>query len=153
MPVTKASLLLSVFGFCAAGGALFYGWLADRLTPVRAILINAMLQVAFWAGIIIIPHYPGLLLLVGALGLCTGGAFPLCSALMGKAFGGQQFGSALGQLMLVITPLNFVAAPLAGYLYDHMGNYHGAFALEALLCLVAAVGLWWCRRVLSDQSA
>src|SRR5699024_145240 len=101
MPVTKASLLLSVFGLCAAGGALFYGWLADRLTPVQAIIINGILQVAFWVGILFVPEYPGLLVLAGALGTCTGGTFPLCSALMGRLFDGQQFGSALGQLMLV----------------------------------------------------
>jgi predicted MFS family arabinose efflux permease len=149
-PATQASVLLSVFGFCAAAGALFYGWLSDRLTPVQAIVINALLQVVLWAGIIAVPTYPGLLLLVGALGLCTGGVTPVSMTLLGRVFGSRQFGTALGQLMMAVIPFNFGAAPLAGYLYDRMGNYRGAFALEALLCLVAATGLWWYRRVLKN---
>ncbi|HEU0197197.1 MAG TPA: MFS transporter [Nevskiaceae bacterium] len=143
---TRASLLLSVFGLCGVGGALVFGWLADHLTPASALMLNGALQVALWLGIVVSPEFTVLLVLAGALGFCTGGEFPLCAALLGTVFSSRQFGSALGQLMLLGCPFNFIAAPLAGYLFDRTGNYHAAFIVEAALCAIGIGLLWACRR-------
>lgn len=142
---THAALLLSVFGVCSAVGALFFGWLSDRITPARALMINAALQVVLWLGIIALPVYPLMMLPVGALAVCTGGEFPVAAALLGRVFSQRQFGSALGQLMLLGVPFNFIAAPLAGYLFDHTGGYSVAFGLESLFCVIAVVLLLTCR--------
>ena len=90
---------------------------------------------------------------VAVLGLCAGGAFPALSALAGQIFGAQRVGTVLGQIMLLIIPFNFGAAPLAGYLYDFSGSYFLSFLLQAALCLGALAGLLVLARLREGEAA
>ncbi len=135
----QAALLLSINGAAAMLGAFLFGWLADRLGPVHALTINALLQAAIWSSLLVDPSYGALLLIFPALGVCGGGVFPAFSTLMSLELGRASLGTALGLSALLILPFNFSGAPLAGYLYDKTSSYIPAFQLHIVLFLVAAL--------------
>lgn len=141
----RASVLLSMLGIASALGALLYGWLCDRFSASRVMLVNAALQLACWLLILIYPNFQTLAVLVVALGLCTGGVSAICLTLLGRHFPADQFGSAIGKMMFAMIPFTFAAAPIAGALYDWHGDYIAAFLLEAALC-AAAIALLLCGR-------
>jgi len=144
----QASLLLSIFGVASALGALLYGWLCDRLTPFAAMLINGALQALFWVLILLYPKFITLAIIAGGMGLCTGGVSAVALTLLGRAMPADIFGAAIGQVMFVMIPFTFFAAPLAGALYDWRGNYLPAFCLEAFICLLTVIFLFRFRKTL-----
>lgn len=142
IPATTASVLLSVLGVASIIGAPLYGWLSDRIGPFRALLLNASLQVALWPVVASTDSFTGLVVVVTALALCTGGAMPMAVAMIGRGFPQRQFGMALGQMTLAMLPMIASAAPVAGLIFDLQGHYRGAFLLEMLLCGLALLGVW-----------
>ncbi|MFV0277138.1 MAG: MFS transporter [Parahaliea sp.] len=135
----KAALLLSVNGATALLGALAFGWLADGLTPSVAVAINLLVQALVWPLLVYQNSFTGLMVAVGILGLCGGGATPALSSLVERIFGREHFGTIRGQISLLVIPVNFSLAPLAGLLYDHSGSYTLAFWMLAGLCLGAVL--------------
>lgn len=133
----QASVLLSMLGIASALGALLYGWLCDRFRASRVMLANAALQLACWVLILSYPAFYPLAGLVVALGLCTGGVSAICLTILGRYFPADQFGAAIGKMMFAMIPFTFLAAPIAGALYDWHGDYVAAFLLEAALCAAA----------------
>jgi MFS family permease len=142
----NASLLLSVFGIAASFGALLYGWMCDRLTPFIALTINASLQCLLWILIICFPKFAPLVLLTAGMSLCTGGVATVAMTMLGRAMPAHVFGTALGQMMFAIIPFTFLAAPVAGALRDWRGNYLPAFLLEAGLCGLCVLYLFYFRK-------
>lgn len=137
--LARASLLLSVNGVAAVCGAMLFGWLCDRLSPLAAVTVNIALQAIMWPYLLFQGELIGLVVGTAVLGLCGGGAHPALSALVGAVFGARRFGTILGQITLLVIPFNFGAAPLAGLLYDIGGSYTIAFLLQAGLCLLGVL--------------
>lgn len=137
--LASASLLLSVNGVAALLGAVLFGWLCDRLSPLAAIVINVGTQALIWPFLLLQTELTGIALGVAVLGVCGGGAHPALSALVGSVFGAERLGTMLGQITLLVIPFNFSAAPLAGLLYDLNGGYGLAFGLLGMLCLCTTV--------------
>lgn len=147
---TKASLLLSVNGIAAMGGALTFGWLADRIGPQGAVLVNLLLQAIAWPVLLMQAQFTGLAMTITVLGLCGGGAHPALSALVARVFGAERFGTLMGQITLLVIPFNFGSAPLAGLLYDRTGSYTLAFWCYAGLCVGSAAMMLLIGRQLSS---
>ncbi|MDY0006017.1 MAG: MFS transporter [Spongiibacteraceae bacterium] len=139
MELGRASWLLSINGMASVAGGMLFGWLCDRLTPVKALTINLALQATAWTLLLFLTNTAGLTLGVIVIGLCNGGTFAALSALAGRLFGIDRLASSVGQMQLLIIPFTFGAAPLAGYLFDISGSYRPAFALHAGVCLLAAL--------------
>ena len=144
----QASILLSVNGAAAVFGAFLFGWISDRYNPHRALIINASAQIIMWPTLVLVPGFGGLVVAVMLLGLCIGGAHPSVSAMINYVFGQSRFATVLGQVTLFVIPLNFGAAPLAGYLFDVGGNYGVAFGLQSILCIASLV----CIKLLTRMS-
>lgn len=138
---THAALLLSVNGGAALLGAMGFGWVCDRLSPLAGVTINLATQALMWPWLLYQTGLPGLVSAVAVLGLCGGGAHPAVSALVGRVFGAERFGTLMGQITLLVIPFNFGAAPLTGFLYDHFGSYTPAFVLFTGLCLLASLAV------------
>ena len=72
-------------------------------------------------------------------GIGFGGRTPLTTAIRGEYFGRASFGKILG---ISTVPMNFlllIAAPLAGFMRDELGDYDMAFLLLAGLNTLGAV--------------
>lgn len=138
-PLSRASLLLSILAIASMAGAFAFGWLADRIGPLRALIINAAAQTLLWLGIAVVPEFSALTVLAGALGLCTGGTTPAVFAFIAERWGQQRFASVQGQMILMTIPFIFGMPPLIGWLFDLAGNYRFAFTVEAAACGLALV--------------
>ena len=79
-------------------------------------------------------------------GIGFGGRTPLTTAIRGEYFGRASFGKILG---ISTVPMNFlllIAAPLAGFMRDELGDYDLAFLLLAGLNTLGAVLFLTARR-------
>ena len=138
-PLPRASLLLSVLGITSMVGAFAFGWLADRIGPLHALVMGAAAQALLWLGIAVVSGFSALTILAGCLGLCTGGTTPAVFSFIAHRWGQQRFSSVQGQMTLMMIPFIFGMPPLIGWLFDRSGNYRFAFTVEAATCGLALV--------------
>ena len=64
---------------------------------------------------------------------------PLQGALVGRMFGRERFGIALGAMRPAMFPLQIIGVPLAGWIFDTTGSYDIAFEIFLGLYLLAAI--------------
>lgn len=135
----QASLMMSVCAGFGTLGKLSFGWLADWWRARKAVWFTIVCQVA---GQIVMfrDHDPMLFALGAALfGFGMGGAVPLQGAVVGRFFGRERFGKALGALRPAMFPLQIVGVPLAGFIFDTTGSYETAFLTFIGIYLAAAL--------------
>lgn len=138
-PLSRASLLLSVLGIASMAGAVAFGWFADRVGPLPALVVDAAAQALLWLGIAVVPEFSALIVLAGCLGFCTGGTSPALFSFIADRWGQERFGRVQGQMTLMMIPFIFGMPPLIGWLFDFAGNYRFAFIVEAAACGFALV--------------
>ena len=112
--VAEASLLVSAYGVFSVVGAAFYGWVCDRFSAHAALALISLCAALLWSVLTTQHDFIGIAAIIAGLGLGSGGLLPTMAALLSRAFGAAQLGSALGQISLAILPFTFVAAPLGG---------------------------------------
>lgn len=146
IPATQASMLLSVLGVCSGLGAMVFGALCDRIGSFPTLILNALGQTAMWLLVLYLPGFMPLAVAMAGFGLCGGGAMPIVSSVLSRAYPARQFGSAFGLVGFVTLPFSFGAAPLSGLIFDLSGSYQGAFLLQLAFGVTALAGLWAGRR-------
>jgi cyanate permease len=135
---TAAAMLMSVNGTASMVGALFCGWVADRIGARLTVGLLGVVLAVLWSLLLMFPVFPVIATLLLGIGLCAGGLHPAFAALLGNAFGREAFASALGLATLLMLPFTFAAAPLAGAIFDATGSYNVAFTLQIACFVVAA---------------
>ena len=114
------------------------GWLGDRIPKNQALFIFTGIQglgVGFLTlGPDIIYFYAFAVL----FGIGFGGRTPLTTAIRGDYFGRASFGKILGISMVPMNILLLIAAPMAGFMRDELGDYDLAFQLLAGLNILGA---------------
>lgn len=134
-----ASLVMSVCAGFGMLGKLSFGWLSDYWQPRNAVWTTIASQIA---GQFLMFRTDDLLIFsAGAalFGFGMGGVVPMQGALIGRFFGRDRFGKALGRMRSAIFPLQIAGAPLAGWIFDTSGTYMPAFQLFLVLYLLAAM--------------
>jgi MFS family permease len=151
--VAEASLLVSIFGIFSVLGAAFYGWFSDRFSAHASLSLICLCGGILWSVLATQHSFIAIASIVAGVGLGGGGLTPTMAALLNRAFGSAQLGSALGQMSLAILPFTFVAAPLVGWYYDRFGNYSGAFVWESGLCASALLLALLLRKRVNPQDS
>jgi len=133
-----AAAVVSVYAGSGLIGCPLFGWIADRLGPPTAMLLNTMCQAVLWWGLL---HVTGtaLFILASLLGMCVVPIVTLMGATMGALFGAANVGRAMGIAFGIKLPFLFGLPPLIGFLFDRSGNYHLAFLVTAGLLVAASV--------------
>jgi len=72
-------------------------------------------------------------------GIGFGGRTPLTTAIRGDYFGRASFGKILGISTVPMNILLLIAAPMAGFMRDELGDYDMAFLVLAGLNMIGAV--------------
>ena len=134
-----AALLMSTLGIAASAGSLLWGAAADRFGPAQALKGLALAQAVLWVAQAHLTGFAALVTLVAIMAICSGGVLSALCALVVTVYGQEHFGTALGRVMLIVTPFNFLAAPVAGMLFDGTGSYTMAFYLMSTLNGIALV--------------
>jgi MFS family permease len=139
---SSSSLVASVLPITSILGRLSFGWLGDRfdkkwVTAIGCALVSLSILLFIYVATV------GTWLLVPFIilfGIGWGGIIPMQVALLREYFGSVRLGSILG-FSLAITVLGMVGAPLAGWVFDSFGSYHGVWFAFAGVAIMGMVGL------------
>ncbi len=139
---TRSAAMLSVLLACAFVSRQFWGWLADRIGGLRAILLGSICQTISLALFLSTQDEAGLFAVAAAFGLGFAGLVPnyilAARALFPAAEAGwriplMMFGGLLGMA---------VGGWMGGLVYDMAGSYAPSFAIgvAANIANIAVIG-------------
>jgi MFS family permease len=139
---TRSAAMLSVLLACAFVSRQFWGWLADRIGGLRAILLGSICQTIALALFLSTQDEAGLFAVAAAFGLGFAGLVPnyilAARALFPAAEAGwriplMMFGGLLGMA---------VGGWMGGLVYDSAGSYAPSFAIGVLanIANIAVIG-------------
>lgn len=124
---SQGAFLLSVFSSTNFIGKLLGGAVADKFNPKR--VLSGMILVLS-IGVVVLSQselYPSFLFASAVLGISQGAIVPLWSFMMATLYGAERVGSSMGAMSTLLTPFNFIAPPLFGFVFDQTGSYAHAF--------------------------
>ena len=139
--VALASLALSVLAGMGMGGKVAFGFLGEKLTARRALMVCFLGQ---GATLLLFPEVSSPALLWTALplyGFFLGGFGALFQLVIQETFGLRRYGSIAG-LVNMTTLVSFSLGPVvAGLTYDLTGSYGPAFVGVSGMMVLAALAL------------
>ena len=115
------------------------GWIGDRIPKNVALFIFTAIQ---GIGVVFLTLGPEMInsyAFAVLFGVGFGGRTPLTTAIRGDYFGRASFGKILGISTVPMNVLLLIAAPMAGFMRDELGDYDMAFLLLAGLNMAGAV--------------
>ena len=129
----------SLLGVALIGSRLLCGYLMDRLfapfvagaflvSPVFGFVAFA-LDPSIWTGVLVTV----------TLGLAYGAEFDIMGFFCSQYFGRPSFGKTYGIVYAMYALAAGIAAPIAGWSYDHYGSYVVMFVVGALVNLLAVL--------------
>lgn len=136
--VPLAISLLAIFGMF---GKLSFGYLSEKFTARRMMIISLLGQSIFICLMVIFPNPPIAWIVVPLFGLFMGSYGALFSLVIQEAFGLRHFGSIAGS-MSMITVISALTGPfISGISFDITGSYGTAFISVAILFTISAIFL------------
>ena len=146
MPTAVLPLAVSLMAAFGMAGKLVFGYLADRHTARRTMMLSLSGQVVFILLLAAYPSPPLVWVWVALFGLFMGGLGTLTPLLVQEIFGLRHFGSLWG-LIAMGSVISFATGPLlAGASFDLTGGYGRAFIIVAGLFFVAIGSLTGARK-------
>ena len=136
--VPFAISLLAAFGMV---GKLSFGYLSERYTARRMMMVSLGGQVVFIALMVAFPTPPIAWMAVPLFGLFMGSYGALINLVIQDSFGLRNFGTISGLIMMT-SVVSFFAGPiLAGRSYDVTGHYTAGFIAVAVMFAIAVVAM------------
>ena len=136
--VPFAISLLAAFGMV---GKLSFGYLSERYTARRMMMVSLSGQVVFIALMVAFPTPPIAWIAVSLFGLFMGSYGALISLVIQDNFGLKNFGTISGLIMMASVVSFFAGPVLAGRSYDVTGHYTVGFIAVAVMFAIAVVAL------------
>lgn len=140
--IEEASLFISAFGGAGIFGALFFGWIMDRIGAVNALILNTLAHAILWLGLYPLLSLPLTIALAASIGICAGSVVAVHGGAVNELFGSHNFSEAMGLSYLLKLPFIVGAAPIAGWIFHKTGSYNLAFTLQIATFLVAGLLYW-----------
>ncbi len=139
--LAQGTALMSIVSGAAVAGKLGLGALSDRIDPRWLFLAVVVLNLCMLTALIAMLPYPMLAAAVLVTGPAVGGVMPLWAMIVGRRFGMQALGRAMGFMSAAMLPLNLLGLHVVGATFDATGSYTLAFQLFLLVMLLAAVSI------------
>jgi MFS family permease len=132
IPAAHGAAMLSVLLGCAFVSRMFWGWAADRIGGLGAVLAGSACQAAAIAAFAVTQDEAGLFAVSAAYGLGFSGIIPAYIVAIRDLFPSVEASWRIP--MLLFTGMSGMAFGgwFAGALYDHFGFYAPAFVAGAL---------------------
>lgn len=146
------ALLVTANGFSGVIGAIGFGMIADKIGAQKALVIGISIQASMWFALLFVNQFSILIPVTLAIGLGSGGIFPVFSAFLSSRYGANNLGTVLGLTTLLMLPFTVTSSPLAGLLFDIYGHYSVTFAIHVCGLLLAACLLLMIRSKRSPAS-
>jgi MFS family permease len=136
-----ATSLVGAFAVCNAVGRPLFGWLADRLTPKIAALINLTIILATSVAMLGAGEQTTALYVASFAGfwLCLGGWLAIAPAATATYFGIKHYSRNYGTVYLAYGLGAILGGIISGNAKDMFGSYTYAFYPTAGLALVGIV--------------
>ena len=138
--VPFAISLLALFGIA---GKISFGYLSERYTARRMMMISLSGEVVFVVLMVVFPTPPVVWVAAPLFGLFMGSFGALVNLVVQDAFGLKNFGSISGLIMMSSVVTFFAGPVLAGRSHDLTGHYAVGFLAIAVMFAIAAVALMW----------
>nr|WP_305880014.1 MFS transporter [Siccirubricoccus soli] len=153
----KGAAMLSVLLIAAFLARQFWGWVADRIGGLNAVIAGNLCQAAGMAAFLATQEETGLFLVAAAYGLGFSGIVPGYVLAVRELFPAREASWRVPALLFLSLSGMAAGAWLAGLLYDGFGGYAVAWRAGIVANLAALALLMWLalrRRVrLSPASA
>lgn len=120
-------------------GKLLGGWSIDRVGKRITVVSLLATQALGWGVLAGESGYAALLGGSALMGFGAGGFLPLLPVYLAACFGRSVVGQASGLAGAATLPIQMLAAPLAGGVFDRTGSYTIAFQAMVGVALLAAV--------------
>lgn len=141
----QAASILSMEGVFALLSKPLFGWMVDRFGARDSTLVAVGGCAASLVALLAADSYFACMVAGALIGISFGAVVPLQAAMLSTLFGADRFGRSYGLLRLTTFPLMVGAPLIIGYSHDLTGSYSGAFALFALLFVLALAAAWTVR--------
>jgi len=154
----SAGLMLAVTGGTGGIGKMFFGVLADRISPRRVAIICFCLQVVGMSILMLMPSVPPIWvyvmmwMFVILFGFAMGGQIALQPLITSEFFGLASFGTIFGVVSLAGGVGVALGPFLAGSIFDLLGSYRLAFFIFAVGYVIAITVLLLLARYPADRS-
>ena len=145
LPLTQASLALTLFWGGIAVGRLIFARIGNRLEPQRSAAMLAVAGGVMLTVALVLPISSLSPLLFGAVGLAFGPIFPLVVAAAGARMPGES-ATVTGTLVFAAVVGAVVYPPAIGFLSDVIG-LHAAMMGTAVLAFACGITVWMAIRV------
>lgn len=123
---TLAATLLAIQSLIGIAGTVLFGWVADRLGAVLALMIVVFDAAVLWLLLLIHPPFIALAVIIGLIGLNGAGAVPVFGLALSQSFGRESFSKAYGIANLINVPFSVLCVPAAALVYASTGSYADA---------------------------
>jgi MFS family permease len=141
MSRTTAPFAISLLAAFGMMGKLSFGYLSERFTARRMLMVSLSGQIVFIAMIVRFPTEPLAWLAAPAFGLFMGAFGALVPLLVQETFGLRNFGTISG-LISMASVIPFFAGPLlAGRSFDIADSYGPGFLIVAAMFALAVATL------------
>ena len=133
-----AASLVGVFALFNAVGRPLFGWLADRLSPRTAAVINLSIIVVMSLAMLCAGENTTTLYVVAFAGfwLCLGGWLAIAPAATATFFGMRHYSRNYGTIFFAYGLGAILGGIISGHAKDWFGSYTYAFVPTAVLALV-----------------
>ncbi|MDP6405795.1 MAG: MFS transporter [Alphaproteobacteria bacterium] len=131
-PTARAAEMLAVLLAFGTASRLAFGALADRIGPLKALLVASGLQALVLSFYLFVDGLAGLYLLSVLFGLSFGGIVPLYTLIIRDHFAAGESGWRIGVIMLFGTIGAGLGGWLGGFVFDLTASYQWAFVLGVI---------------------
>lgn len=128
IPATQGAAMLSVLLACAFFSRNFWGYVADRIGGLRAILAGSVCQITALTGFLLTQNEFGLFAVSAAFGLGFAGIVPAYILAIRQLFPAAEASWRIPTLLLFSGSGMAAGGWLAGVIFDYAGFYAAAFA-------------------------
>ena len=145
----RGTEMLSILLFCAFLSRIGYGWLADRIGGLKALLLGSSLQLLGLACFMYADTLESLYVVSIFYGLGYGGIVPMYALIIRQLFPASQAGWRIGVIFLFGTTGMAGGGYLGGFIFDLTATYVLAFltgVIFNLFNLILVVFMVWRHR-------
>lgn len=146
LSATVGATLFSIQGLIGIAGTNLFGWVADRLGAVLAMVLVAFDAAILWLLLLMHPSFPVAAVIIGLIGLHGAGVVPAFSAALSEVFGRENFSRAYGLAQLVILPFSVFCVPAAAFIDNRTGSYDDVLIAVAVFLGVTSLLAFLARR-------
>jgi nitrate/nitrite transporter NarK len=136
---TQAVSLLSIANLTGMIGTPLSGWLADRVTGVRVLILLCINMAILWAVTLLQPSYIFLVIIAALLGIQGTAARPAFDLAAYQRFGPANYARVAGLCHTVALLPHMAGVPIFAHVYVKTGSYAGAVVGLCVVCVLTGL--------------